>query len=97
MATLERQEPRTVEIGLRPAQMNVFRCDKRFRVLVAGRRFGKTHLALVELLRAAWGKRSNGLVHRAQLSSGKANRMGSVEAVNGTLLERKAERNRPEH
>lgn len=55
MARLQEREPRTIEIGLRPAQMNVFRCDKRFRVLVAGRRFGKTHLALVELLRAAWG------------------------------------------
>jgi hypothetical protein len=56
MGRLEQKESKTVEIGLRPAQMNVFRCDKRFRVLVAGRRFGKTHLALVELLRAAWGK-----------------------------------------
>jgi hypothetical protein len=35
--------------------MEVFRCEKRFRVLVAGRRFGKTHLALVELLRASCG------------------------------------------
>ncbi len=33
--------------------MEVFRCPRRFRVLVAGRRFGKTQLALVELLRAA--------------------------------------------
>jgi hypothetical protein len=39
---------------LRPAQSEVFQCDKRFRVLVAGRRFGKTQLALLELLRAAW-------------------------------------------
>lgn len=44
-----------MEVRLRPAQMEVFRCSKRFRVLVAGRRFGKTHLALVELLRAACG------------------------------------------
>lgn len=42
-------------IGLRPAQMHVFRSDRRFRVLVAGRRFGKTHLAMVEMLRAACG------------------------------------------
>ncbi|MGI8959281.1 MAG: terminase large subunit domain-containing protein [Bryobacteraceae bacterium] len=35
--------------------MRVFRCEKRFRVLVAGRRFGKTYLALAELLRAACG------------------------------------------
>lgn len=35
--------------------MEVLVSNKRFRVLVAGRRFGKTHLALVELLRAACG------------------------------------------
>lgn len=48
-----------IEIKLRTAQMEVFRCEKRFRVLVAGRRFGKTHLALVELMRAAWGRRGS--------------------------------------
>jgi hypothetical protein len=40
-------------IELKPPQWDVFLCDKRFRVLVAGRRFGKTYLALVELCRAA--------------------------------------------
>jgi hypothetical protein len=43
------------EIRLKPPQWQVFLCSKRFRVLVAGRRFGKTHLALTELIRAAWG------------------------------------------
>ena len=43
----------SLEIGLRRAQMEVFRSRARFRVLVAGRRFGKTELALVEMLRAA--------------------------------------------
>src|SRR5947207_9814783 len=42
-------------IRLKRAQWKVFRCDKRFRVLVAGRRFGKTYLALTELCQAAWG------------------------------------------
>jgi hypothetical protein len=42
-------------VNLRPPQWTVFGCDQRFRVLVAGRRFGKTYLALVELIRAAWG------------------------------------------
>jgi hypothetical protein len=42
-------------IKLKPTQWAVFTCDRRFRVLVAGRRFGKTYLALVELCRAAWG------------------------------------------
>jgi hypothetical protein len=34
----------------------VFACDSRFRVLAAGRRFGKTYLGCAELCRAAWGK-----------------------------------------
>ena len=38
---------------LRPCQLEVFESPYRFRVLVAGRRFGKTYLALTELLRAA--------------------------------------------
>jgi hypothetical protein len=40
---------------LKPPQGKVFHCKQRFRVLVAGRRFGKTFLALTELCRAAWG------------------------------------------
>jgi hypothetical protein len=45
-----------VEIRLRHLQGAVFHNDRRFRVLVAGRRFGKTYLAITELCRAAWGK-----------------------------------------
>ena len=41
-------------IELRSPQWKVFRNDARFRVLVAGRRFGKTFLSLVELCQAAW-------------------------------------------
>src|SRR5580692_848701 len=41
-------------IRLKPPQWTVFNCDSRFRILVAGRRFGKTYLALVELCRSAW-------------------------------------------
>src|SRR6266849_6274382 len=43
------------QIRLRPAQGTVFLSGARFRVLVAGRRFGKSYLSLVELCRAAWG------------------------------------------
>jgi len=39
--------------GLRTLQMLVFKYPARFRVVVAGRRFGKTYLALIELLNAA--------------------------------------------
>ena len=42
-------------ITLKRPQWAVFNSDQRFRVLVAGRRFGKTYLANVELCRAAWG------------------------------------------
>jgi Terminase large subunit, T4likevirus-type, N-terminal len=38
---------------LHTCQLEVFLCPARFRVLVAGRRFGKTHLALIELLHDA--------------------------------------------
>jgi len=41
-------------IQLKSPQWQVFRSDARFRVLVAGRRFGKTFLSLVELCQAAW-------------------------------------------
>ena len=40
-------------LSLRWAQGEVFNSDKRFRVLVAGRRFGKSYLSCIELLRAA--------------------------------------------
>src|SRR5713226_7695696 len=43
-----------MRLTLRAPQWTIFRCSKRYRVLVAGRRFGKTQLALVELCQAAW-------------------------------------------
>ena len=45
-----------MNVKLKLPQYEVFICDQRFRVLVAGRRFGKTYLALVELCRAAWAR-----------------------------------------
>jgi hypothetical protein len=41
-------------VKLKPPQCTVFTSEARFRVLVAGRRFGKTFLSLIELCRAAW-------------------------------------------
>ena len=38
------------EISLRYAQGQVFNCEKRFRVLVAGRRFGKSYLSCIVTL-----------------------------------------------
>ena len=44
---------KTQPLSLRWAQGEVFNSDKRFRVLVAGRRFGKSYLSCIELLKAA--------------------------------------------
>jgi hypothetical protein len=44
-----------MHVRLRTPQWRVFQNAARFRVLAAGRRFGKTYLALTELCRAAWG------------------------------------------
>ena len=41
-------------IELTPPQSEVLQDGSRFRVLVAGRRFGKTFLAITECLRAGW-------------------------------------------
>lgn len=41
-------------IKLSAPQFTVFQSSARFRVLVAGRRFGKTYLSQVELCKAAW-------------------------------------------
>jgi hypothetical protein len=43
-------------IRLKRPQARVFRSKARFRVLVAGRRFGKTFLSQIELCQAAWGE-----------------------------------------
>lgn len=46
--------PGDKNISLTEAQNIVFKCDKRFRILVGGRRFGKSYLAMAELIGAAW-------------------------------------------
>ena len=43
----------TIDISLKNAQAQVFHSKKRFRVLVAGRRFGKSYLACIELFTKA--------------------------------------------
>ena len=45
-----------IQIPVRKAQHAVLCCDKRFRILVAGRRFGKTQVALLELFRSVCGR-----------------------------------------
>lgn len=45
-----------VQIKLKPAAWKIFRDPARFRVVVSGRRFGKTMLAVTEMAVAACGK-----------------------------------------
>ena len=45
-----------INLKLHKAQAEVSRHPSRFRILVAGRRFGKTHLSKVEIIKAARGK-----------------------------------------
>lgn len=45
-----------INLKLHAAQAEVSRHPARFRVLVAGRRFGKTHLSKVEIIKAAKGR-----------------------------------------
>jgi hypothetical protein len=45
--------PAVVGLALHPRQNQVFQAPHRFKVVVAGRRWGKSKLALAELLRAA--------------------------------------------
>ena len=44
------------DINLRWAQGEVFNSERRFRVLVAGRRFGKSYLSCIELIKGAINK-----------------------------------------
>lgn len=53
MTTVADAGARIVEYGLRPRQHEIFTDGARFRVVVAGRRSGKTHLDCVELVTAA--------------------------------------------
>ena len=46
----------TADLSLRFAQGEVFQSRDRFRVLVAGRRFGKSYLSCIELIRGAIDK-----------------------------------------
>ena len=50
---MDQHAPPVPTLTLKPNQIKVFQAEARFRVLVAGRRFGKTYLALAEILRAA--------------------------------------------
>jgi len=49
-------KPPKIDLKLHNAQSKVFSSPARFRVLVAGRRFGKTHLSKVEIIRACKGR-----------------------------------------
>ena len=48
-----RSAPPRFSQGLRAGQRQVYHSGARFRIVAAGRRFGKTHLALTEMVRVA--------------------------------------------
>jgi hypothetical protein len=50
------QSSETIQLRVRAPQLAIMRSEQRFRVLVAGRRFGKTQVALLELIRAVCAK-----------------------------------------
>jgi len=52
-AALGAPQDQTINLHLHPAQMQVFTDKTRFRVIAAGRRFGKTRLAITEVVCAA--------------------------------------------
>ena len=62
---------KTLELKLRHAQSEVFNSNKRFRVLVAGRRFGKSSLACIELFLKAVNRPRNVLLLRPDVPNGK--------------------------
>jgi hypothetical protein len=72
-------------IKLKPPQLQVFLSPQRFRLLVAGRRFGKTFLA-GRVAAGCPGQRAHRLVHCADLQAGEADRLGPAEATHETLL-----------
>lgn len=57
-------------VALKPPQWEVFNCQKRFRILVARRRFGKTYLGAVRTHSSGLGSRSSGLVCGAHTEAG---------------------------
>ena len=54
--TTKTQNTTEIEFSFHSSQRTVFDSDARFRVLVAGRRFGKTRLAIMELIIKALAK-----------------------------------------
>ena len=66
--------------GLTVPQTEVFEDPARFRMLAAGRRFGKTHLSLVQLI--VWGAQKAGsaeLVSGPYLSGRQVDRMAPAK------------------
>jgi hypothetical protein len=67
-------------LTLRYAQGEVFNSRKRFRVLVAGRRFGKSYLSCIELMRGAIEKPGETFFYCGpNLPNGEGHRLESPE------------------
>jgi hypothetical protein len=83
-----------MKVLLKPPQWKVFRCMERFRVLVAGRRFGKTYLALTELCQAAWGRGRTAWYVAPTYKQAKRVAWKGVEADDQAVLGGETKRNR---
>jgi len=64
-----------MKILLKEPQWTVFRCDQRFRVLVAGRRFGKDVSGAGGTVPGGLGSRPPGVVCRSHVQTGETNRL----------------------
>ena len=79
---------KTEPISLRWAQGQIYSSEKRFRVLVAGRRFGKSYLSCVELVRGAIEEAGrNLLLLRSDLPDGKRYCVESVKKASSEGLD----------
>ena len=84
--------------GLTGPQTEVFNHPARFRMLAAGRRFGKTHLSLVQLI--VWAAAKAGkfeLVSGPDIQSRQVDRLAPTQSDGSPGAIRRQERSRPLH
>ena len=84
--------------GLTGPQNDVFHHDARFKMLAAGRRFGKTHLSLVQLI--VWAAAKSGsleLVLGPHIQSSQEHCLASTQGDGPEGTIRRQERGRPIH
>ncbi len=63
-------------VQLHSGQMQVFQSPHRFKVVCAGRRWGKSRLSISTIIRAAAKEKTTSLVRRADLPNGAPDSLG---------------------